>query len=630
MLDSMLKRTGSVMVKLLMALLILSFAVWGIGDVISPQARLSAVANVGETTIQPQQFNNAFQREISRLQPLFNNTLDRNQARDLGLADTVLRDLVQSALFDLEARKVGVTISDALVRDAIARNEAFRNPRGEFDRLAYMSTLQRLGISEGQLVADIRSDLRRAHLLNAVEAGETLPMTLVEPLYRYQNEKRVAESIAFKDDAMADPGEPDAEALVAFHKENEALFTAPQYRQATFVTLDSRELAAEAQITDDQLKQAFDERHGEFDLPERRQVEQMLLTARAAADKAHGLVGEGRTFADVAKEVAGAAPETLGLGLIGRNELAMRLPQLADAAFALQEGAVSSPVESPLGWHLVRVAKIEPGKTATLDQVRDELRQRIAQERAIDSLYDLANKFEDGLASGATIEEAAGRLNLKIRGVAAVDSQGNDPTGKPVADIPSGQKFLETAFELTEGAVSHLNDNGNNSYFVVRVDGITPPTVKPLDEIKADVVAAWKARKKMERAREAGEKALERMKAGEAPSAVAAAGGVATTTPPFTRNLTQPSDDLPQSLASALFRAKVGDTILVRGPVGYHVARLKEVIPADPAADKAGLDALSRQLAGGMRNDLVGQYASALQGRFPVSINRVALDQLLR
>jgi peptidyl-prolyl cis-trans isomerase D len=631
MLDVLLKRTGSIVFKGLMALLVLSFAIWGIGDVLQPRASARAVATVGSVNIQPNEFVAAYQREIQRLQGMFGNALDREQARSLGIPSSVLSNLVQTSLFNQEAQSVGVVISDALIRQQIAANGAFRNSAGQFDPTIYQATLRQAGMSEQDLVTRLRSDLSRAHLLDAIEGAESLPKTFVEPLYRYMQEKRVAETIRITDDSMPEPAAPSEDELVAYHKDNAPVFTAPEYRKLSFISLTAEDIAKSIDIPDDKLRQAFDDRRGEFDIAEKRQVQHMLLPDEATAKKASDLLAQGRSFADVAKETINADASTLDLGTVTKEELATQLPEAAQAAFSVKEGENTQPVKSPIGWHLLHVTKVETGHESSFEEVKDKLRETLARERALDDLYDLANKVEDVLGSGATLEETASKLSIKLKTVEAIDAEGKDPAGNAVKDIPDSPRFLQTAFETAEQTESIMTDAGDNGYFLLRVDGVTPPALKPLASIHDQVVTAWKNQKRGEAAKAAADKALERVKAGEAPAAVAASiKAKETTTEPFLRQLSDPSDDLPQALASALFRIKQGEATIARGANSYYVAKLKDVIVADPAADSQGVAALSQQLADEFKNDLRSEFAGGLQGRFPVSVNGPVLEPLIQ
>jgi peptidyl-prolyl cis-trans isomerase D len=626
MLEAIRKRSASIMVKILFGLLILSFAAWGIGDIFRGRAGSRVLATVGDVDITPEQFSAEYQREMRNLQIRLGTAFDNDQARAMGIPRMVLSRLIEQTLYGRGASELGITVGDVLVSNEIRGNKAFYNSLGRFDRNLFQEVLQTYGFSEDQFAARIRGDMARGQLLQSLAAGAAAPDVLVDTLYRYRQEKRVADTILVADAAMTDIGEPDATTLAKFHQDNAAQFTAPEYRSLSAVVLEVAVLAKEVAIDDEKVRQTFEQRADQYNLPERRNVQQMVIFEEADANRAKTLLDEGRDFAEVAKEVAGLDAESLDLGLMDRGQL---LPELADTAFGLAVNVHSAPVRSPLGMHIMRVTAIEPGRSKTLDEVRDGIATELAREAAIDTMFGLANKLEDSLGGGATLEEAARSLNLAMVKVDAIDAAGRGPDGKAVENLPPGEQlFVTTAFDTEEGTESTLTEAGTDGYFVLRVDKVTAPALRPLEEVKNDVLAAWRAEQRREAAEETAKKLLETIKGGADPATVAAAGKFTfKTTEPFVRG-PGGSPDLPVDVVAALFDAKIGEAAMGRTPEGFQVARLKDVQSVDPGADKDGVEALRQQVLQSLQGDILVQYAGALRQRHPVVVNERLMDEL--
>ena len=620
MLDAIRKRTSSIVAFGLIGLLILSFVVWGIGDLL--RVRIAdVVAEVGDVEIPPARLGDEFQRELNRLGNLTGNQLTREQARSLGLLEAVLQNMIDSTLYGLGAADLGVAISDDLIRRNIDANPNFRNQFGKVDPNRFNQVLRSNGLSESGYVALLRGELARAQYMESIRAGGVAPRALIEAIYRHRQEKRRADVVVVADESMTVASEPGEAALTAFHKDNPAPFTVPEYRRLTAVILEAQELAREIAVSDEELADAYQQREDEFRQPKRRRLRQMVLAEEADAKRAYGLLGEGREFGEVAREVSGA--DALDLGVVDRARL---LPEMADTAFSLEDGAYSQPLESPLGWHLVMVDGIEEAKIQTLEQVREKLRPDVARDKAIDGLFSLANQLEDQLGGGASIEEAAGKLNLRLLRIDAADRLGLDTFGNPVAGLPKGAVFLDAAFRTLEGEESPLTETGTDGYFIVRVDAITPPELRPLDAVRRDVATAWKSERRAEAADAAAKALLEKIRGGAA-LAEGAKGLPVTTPEPFTRFTVNTDHGLPRELVSGLFGIKPGDAVMARGVGGAYVARLKEILPANPLSDSAGLKAIEDQLTRSVRADLLAQLAGALRERFPVTVNPRVIEQ---
>ena len=259
MLDSLRRGAASWLVKILLGLLVVSFAAWGIGDMFRIRTP-NWIAKVGDREIDRQTVTEAFRREVQKLQQMFGRALDNEQARRLGLLDQTMKQLVGGALLDLETSKLGMDISEVALAQAIESNPAFRNSLGRFDRLQFEQMLRANGFNEKSFLATLRRDMLRDHLQSSVQVNGSVPGEVAERLYAFQMERRVADLVVFRNVAQGDVGEPDAAALAQFHKDNAQRFTAPELRAVTVVTLTAADLAKAVTITDAQAKEEYDGR----------------------------------------------------------------------------------------------------------------------------------------------------------------------------------------------------------------------------------------------------------------------------------------------------------------------------------------------------------------------------------
>lgn len=613
---------GSWIVKILFVLLILSFGVWGIEDMVRRGGVSSTVASVGKVDIDRAELDQEFRRQMERLRPMFGGALTAEQARQFGLLDQSLSALVQRALYDQAARDVGIAVGPEVVRLRIADEPAFRNPQGQFDPALFRSVLRDNQLTEDAYVAILRRELAREFVAGAVGAGVAPPKPLVEDLYRLRGEKRVAEMITLPNAAVGDVGVPDDADLNRYYEDHQVRFTAPEYRALTIAQLSPDALAKDVQIPEEQVRAAYDERASEFGTPERRTIEMVVVDDEAKAkDIAEAAKGKG--FAAAAKD-AGADPITMEN--IARNEL----PEIGDAAFALAQGEVGGPVKSGLGWHVLAVTAVQPGSTRSFEEVRGQLLAELQKEKALDSVYSIANRVEDQLASGAPLDEVAQAQGLKVSKIAAVDSSGKAPDGKDAApgltDLPA---MLKAAFQLASGATSTLTEGANNSFFAVHVDGVTPAKVKPLAEVRDQVVAGWQEDKRAQLAAAKAEEIAGKLKQGSEAAAqdvATQAGGTFAMTAPFTRDA-KGVEGLPAEMVAKLFAAKPGEVVTGSTGDSQVVARLKEVIPADPKASDATVANLEGAVAQGLESDIMAQFGNALRKEYPVEIHRGRIDQ---
>ena len=632
MLRQIREKTGSLVVKIILGLLVISFGAWGIGDMVQFRPDDQPVAEVAGKELSRRDVENEVRREMARLNPRFAGQLTPETARLLGLPQSVLGQLINDILLTKAAHDLDIAVSDTIVRDAVRESNAFRSNLGAggFDRQKFQNMLYQFGLTEQEFLERARRELARGQLLDTVEAGVVAPDVLAETFYRYREETRSAETLFVTDAAAQITTAPTELELRAYHKANPAAFTAPEYRAVTLAVLSAKGLTDVAAVTDVDVEKAFKEQAETLGTPEKRALSQMVLPDRATADKAAKALAEGRAFVDVAKEFAGMDEAGTDLGTVARDEV---LAEIADAAFAASADGVTAPLPGPggIGFYIVKVREITPAHVATLDEVKEKLRATIAHERAIDVLYTQVNRTEDDLGKGASIETVAEAMNIKAVKIAALDSAGNGPDGKPAAGLPeNAQAIVASAFETEEGADSTLREMGDDAFFVLRVDKVTKPAVRPFETVTDQVKAAVMAERKRDAALAFAKQLAERLKTVEDAKAVAADAGVAyAETKALKRYMTRGQSDLPGQVLQDIFTLNTGEAKVTRADGGYFIARLKSITQADPAADKTGVDTMRQELASVLKDDLVTQLAGALRKDLGVTVHQDVLNQIL-
>jgi peptidyl-prolyl cis-trans isomerase D len=624
MLQAIRSKAGSFVVKLLFVLLILTFGVWGIGDIFRTRSSDTTVATVGDHSIRADELQTALRRALEQLSARFGSAIDLQQAKQLGLVDETLNQLIDRSLIDQEAARLQLDVSDDLIRNVITGNPSFKASDGNFDRGLFNALLAANHLTEDQYVALLRHDIPRNDLLHAVTAGAAVPQPMVDLLYQYQNEKRIANIVSLPNSGAGDVGQPSETELKSFYDAHQDLFRAPEYRGFTLASLNPDDLAKDIEIPEAKLKEEYNQRQDELQIPERREVEQILAPSEEKAKEAKAALAAGKDWREVATTITGQNPDTIDLGLLKREEMPNAL---ADVAFELALNKPSEPVKTPLGWHLLRVVKIEPPVTQSFEQAKDKLEADLAHQEAVDRIYKIANQVDDALAGGATMGDAAAKFGLKVTTVAAADVGGHDPEDKPVAIPVSPREVLKLAFATNEGQTSRVTETPDGGIFVLRTDTVIPSAIKPLDEVREKAVAAWQADKRREMVAKQAEELVAAVKPeGNLAASAISKGLKATTSPPFTRHAGQNSP-VPPVLVDKLFAAKPGEVITASDAAGSYVAQLDEVQRPENPPQSATAD-FSRQLDAGQRTDLGEEFTQALRARFPVEIHHEVLDKL--
>lgn len=615
MLQSLRKSAGSFVIKILFGLLVISFAVWGIGDSFFGSAGGNTVATVGDTEITVRELDNAFRTEMNRLRRF---SIDEEQARQLGVLDQVLERLIALQLVDQGAGEMGVVVGREVVQDQIRKQLGQNITSNELQ-----SRLRNAGLTEGQFVSQIRQQIMAAEYQGSLTAGVKAPKVLADRLYLWRGEKRKAKLIMLPVDQSSPVADPTDEQLEAYYKAHPAEYTAPEYRALSYVFLDPKAAAATITVPEEKLREMYDQRKPEFTIPETRTVLQMLVPDRATADKAIDRLRAGEDFATVAKEIADQDDSATQLGTVTKSDLPNAI---ADAVFGLEKDKVSDPIEGPFGLQVVKVTEIEPGRTQSFDEARDALAKEAAEVQAIDSVLDMTSRLEESIGAGASLPETATELGLELHKLPAVDREGLTPNDNAVEDLPPAP-FLQVAFDTEDGGDSLLNETAESSFFLLHVDSVTPPALKPLDTIRDEVVDDWKAEQRWKAAREEARKLVDRLNGGAQIADIAQERDVTVTdTEGFTRSGEGAPPNMPSGLVADLFAAKtVGRAASADGVGGIAIAQLAAIDKAKPEADKEATGQLTQSLDRGMANDITTQLIGALRNRYGVDVNQAAI-----
>jgi len=615
---------GKAVMAAVVGFLVISFAIWGIGDIFRGFGR-STVAKIGRTEITVEQFRTLYNDRLQQYSRQAGRAIGPEQARQLGLDRLVIGQVVSEILLDERARVLGLALSDAEVAKQITADPAFQGLNGKFDRARFEQVIRNAGFTEARFVAEQRRRLLRRELAGTIASGLSAPKALVEAASRYENEQRSVEFVLLDRAQAGEIPPPAPEVLAKYFEERKNFFRAPEYRKLVVVSLIPTEQARWMEISDADIKRAYEERHARYVTPERRHVLQIDFPNAEAASAAAERIAKGASFADIAKEL-GKNEKDIDLGTVTKAAMIDRTA--ADAAFALKEGEVSAPVQGRFGTVLVQVLKIEPEQIRSLEQVAGELKQELAIARAKTEVFDVYNKIEDARAEGKLLAETAATLKLEARTIEAVDRSGRDPAGMPV-NLPDAQRLLPLAF-TTDVGVERDPLQFQDGYIWFDVVGITPSRERPLDEVKEQVETRWRDQEIATRLNARATEIVDKLKAGGTLANVATADHLKLEALSGLKR-GDASGALSTAAVDAVFRTAkdaVG-TAEAREPGEQVVFRVTEIVvpPLDMASEevKRTVDTLNR----GLSEDLLSEYIARLESEVGVTINQSALNQVV-
>lgn len=623
MLTQMRRGAGTWVAKLFIALLVVSFGIWGIADIFRGFG-VNQLAKVGDTEITAVEFQRDYERAVQRLSQQMGRPIPADEAIQYGLPQQILSSLATDALLTDAANTFGINVGDERVAEQIRSEQTFQGVSGQFDRSRFQRILATNGMTEDAYIEDERKRMDRRQLVDGLFGGLAVPTPYLEAVNEFRNEERTVSYFAVNRDDLPALADPTDEELTAFYDENKARFAAPEYRALTLLQANPETLADPSAVTEEQARAEYDRQTNRFGTPEKRAVQQIIFDDKAKAEDAEKALQAGTSM----EEIATGAGRTIGdvdLGTVARDAIVD--PAVAEAAFAMPAPG-ETVVDGRFGTVLVRVTEIVPADRQPFAEVSEEIRKEIADDNARREVLDLYDSIEDAFAGGATMQEVSDRFKIPLRQIDNVNEAGNALDGSPV-DLPAKADLLADAFETEVGVDNPPIQVGQSDYVWYRVADITPARDRALDEVRGQVIAAWTANELSTQAEDVAKTAAERIRGGEPIEAVAQSiGAEVRTSPPFQRQGTP--EGLPPVAVSAAFEGPQGHVAdVVAADQSHLVLQVTSVNKPAFFAEASDNEAARQRLQRSLGDALVSEYVTALERERGVTINQQMLNQIV-
>lgn len=576
---------------LLIGLLIISFAVFGVGDVFRTPVP-TEVVKAGNRTVSVETFRSEWDRTRQNLQVQTGQQITNELAVQERLDVRLLQSLADRQAVAALIERIGLRPSDALITAEIQKIPAFFDQlSGRFDRRLYQDALARNKMTPAMFEQSIRDDIAQSHLASGLVDGLRPPRAYGALAVVFAQESRDVLAFNVGPAAVEAPRPPSDSQLTEFMKANSEQLMRPEFRVLSVVRFSSAQVAGQVKVTEADVRRQFEFRKDALNRPETRSLIQIPARdagiARGLADR----LGKGEDPAAVARS-AGVEPVIY----TDKPRSAVVDEKVAQAAFAMAQGEVRI-VQGDLGVAVLRVTGITPGRNVTLDEIRPMLEAEARKTAAAEKVYALSQAYDDAHAGGATLNEAAAKAGVTVTTVGPVAEQGFDPTGRPVPGL--SPRLIETAFRLPQGGESQIEEEAQGESFVVRVDRIIPRALPPLDEVRQPLARAWMNQEMAKRVRAKGESLAEQVRKGQDITAVAASiGARPARLAGLTRQGAGQGGPLSQEGFGAAFQATKGGVFVAANPAAFAVTvgRVETITPPAVADNARSVEDVRPQL----------------------------------
>jgi peptidyl-prolyl cis-trans isomerase D len=601
MIASIRKFAKSWVATLLFGLLIVSFAVFGIGNRDLFHAKISnAVITAGSRSVSMGEYKRDFDGFKAQVEQQVGQPITPELAVANGLDRRVLEGIASREAFAELLTKIGVRPADQQIAAEIQKIPAFFDQvTGRFDKVAYQRRLADNNLTAAAFEAKMRDQITEQEAGTGLVTGLRAPRAYAAMAAIYTSESRDVGYFGVEPGSVAQPPAPTDAQLTQLMKENAAQLTRPEFRTLTVVRFSPAQVSATTPVDPAELKKRFDFRKDTLSSPETRTVIQVPAKDPASALQIAQALAKGGDPAAAAK-AAGVEAITYA----NKPQTAIPDKKVGAAAFATPAGQVAT-VKGDLGLAVVKVMSVTPGRAVTLEEVRPALEAEIRKDAASEKVYDLTKVYDDAHQGGATLAVAAAKAGVPVVTLGPLTQTGRDLTGQPVQGL--SQKLMSTAWALPAGGESEVEDAGNGEFFAVRVEKVTPPAMPPFDELKPVLARAWSQRELVKAMQARADELAARVKKGEALEAVAASAGAKVThTPGLTRQTIQQHTEMSQDMLGKMFTSRPGDVFTAQNShFGLVVGKLEAIHTGDTATLAQMVEQIRPQMSNGFYREIV-------------------------
>lgn len=624
MLDRMRAAANTWVAKALLGLLLLSLTLWGIPQAFYSQ-RSNTIYQSGKSSVSLEDYQFSVQNEAARYYVMTRQYISPNQFVQLGLAQEILQRLNANVLLDEEARHMKINIGEKGKLRILGQDPIFHGANGNLDKNAFQSFIQQAQIKQNTYFDQLGKTGIRNQIMTSINDNLSMPDVFLSAVVLNNSETRSIDYITVTPNLIGTIDNPSADVLATWYESNKANFRAPEYRKATYVTLTTSSLTKPSAISDEEIKQAYQNEMAKFSKPETRTLETLFFTNRQAANEAEQKLKNGMSFEELAASLKQNLDE-IRTESVAKTDVSLLT---GSQIFALKEGSVSSVLSDLQGSTIVRVTKITPAVTTPFDKASEQIRQELALNKANQDLSNLVKIINDEQDEGFSLNEIAQKHNLPIQTV-TIDNKGKDLLDKEVEVAINKQNLIEGIFKATVG----INNNPLNSDDGVQwyqAEDIIAARDRNLDEVQAKAIATWK---KQETDRLVTQKAQEfkvELDKGKSLTQIAQENNIdvhqATGLTRVSKN-----DALSVNAIRAIFIGPNGSTGIEAANDQQSKLVFKVSNTAEPINTSANLldNETKRQLELSLRQDVFFQYLLALEAEHPIQTNATNIQNIFK
>ncbi len=638
MLESMRKHTQGWIAKVVLGVIILSFAFWGIGNYFTG-SQVEAVAEIDGEAIYDVDFAATYQRQLANYANMLGEQFTKELAERLGVKNETIQTMINRKLMLVEANHMGLVTPDQAVAATVQSTPQFIEEGKGFSQARYQALIRQMGfVSPRDYENYLRQNIMIDTLQNAISSSAVVSDAEVKVRFKSKYEKRIVSALIVDPENLKAAIEVNDDEARDWYDTHASLYQSPLKVDVQVVEINKEELIGNIEISNADVEQAYAERESEFVTPEKRRAANILVSvtpgssdevkqeALAKIKAAKARIDAGESFADVAKDVSDDVTSSSGgdLGFFARGAM---VPEFEEAAFdQLQVGEVSEPVETQFGYHLVQLNAIQEEQVKPLAEVKDRLIEELRNEKASEEAYVLSGDLDNALGMEDTLTAAAKVVSLPVKSLGSLTVE-----NMLVYPLFIGSKELQKkVLAAMPGDAIEIIEVGDGHYVALEVLERIEPATKAYDDVATQVFADVRNAQAEEQAQAIADKALAAGQSGKDVDALAQQFAQAKfISKPVLRNGEGDDAAWVSPVLAQAFKTPESRWASSTIPTseGIAVVFVQEVLEADDALFAAEEESLRQEVVKAKGAVRFATWMASVRGRHDIDVNQRVLNR---
>jgi len=513
MLDLLRKKAQSPLIQGVILIIVLVFVFWGVGS--SYRGTLNSVATVNKEPITYEEFQKTYERVVDQYRTQFGGSLPKGLIESLGLDKQVIDQLIQRELLRQGAQKMGILVSDLEVKQGVEKMEAFRT-NGIFNAEQYRSILTSSGMTPASFEGSMRSDLITSKVVDQLMRFAKVTPLEINENFNYENEEIKLEYVVFNPTDFKEKVAVTEEDLGAYFEENKNNYMTDPQIKLDFLAFPFNAEEKPA-VSDVELEAYYRQNLNRYSSPEQRSArhilfktaegesEEVLSEKYQRAEEVLDMAQSGEDFAELAKQFSEGptGPKGGDLGTFSRGRM---VKPFEDVVFALSEGEISDVVETQFGFHIIKLEKIEPARTKSLDEVKGSILTTLQKQKSTEFAFTNATESYEQIILAGSLGKFSENSGAKITQTEFFQRKSTPDSGLQEGMI-NESAFIDAAFALNKGELSSLVET-DKGYAIIFATDKKEPEVAPFEKVREQVTKDYTDEKAETLARQSGETLL--------------------------------------------------------------------------------------------------------------------------